>query len=436
MQRSSSYRQSLVEAIRTWLPAPFFSRWRLRQRLLWRPQRLVWMALLMAWSAEQTLTGRFEAVRDLLHALFPQWRLGQSYTGWYEAAAQWTTALQPAVAKRLRQQMQRFAGKAWTRQGWCAFAADGSRIDCPRTAANEAELGCAGRKRTGPQLYVTTLWHMGLGLPWDFRIGPGTASERRHLEAMLPDLPAGALVVADAGFVGYELCQRLLSAGQNFLLRVGSNVQLLQKLGYAVREGRWTVYLWPEKHRQRAPLVLRLIVLPQGKKHKMYLLTNVRDAAALPVADAAVLYEMRWGVEVFYRSTKQTLARRKMLSRTPEAARVELTWAILGIWLLGVMSVAGILAQGGDPLAWSVALARRHVRRAMRRAVSDQRCRESLTAQLAAATQDAYERHGSKKARDWPHKKREKQPGAPKIVPASAQQIRRAKRLRTKELAA
>jgi len=58
-----------------------------------------------------------------------------------------------------------------------------------RTAANENELKCAGKKKTGPQLFVTTLLHMGTGIPWDFRIGPGTASERRHLEEMLADLP-------------------------------------------------------------------------------------------------------------------------------------------------------------------------------------------------------------------------------------------------------
>ena len=106
--------------------------------------------------------------------------------------------------------MRDFAGKYWRRGGRCAFAADGSRVECPRTAANERELKCAGRKKTGPQLFLTTLWHMGLGLPWDYRIGPGTASERRHLEDMLPDLPDDAVVVADAGFSGYDLYRRLL----------------------------------------------------------------------------------------------------------------------------------------------------------------------------------------------------------------------------------
>jgi Transposase DDE domain len=52
---------------------------------------------------------------------------------------------------------------------------------------------------------------------------------------MAPDLPKNALVVADAGFTGYELFRRLLRADQNFLVRVGSNVHLLRKLGYFER---------------------------------------------------------------------------------------------------------------------------------------------------------------------------------------------------------
>src|SRR5262249_20923576 len=141
---------------------------------------------------------------------------------------------------------------------------------------NEEELGCAGRKRTAPQLFVTTLWHAGLGLPWDYRLGTGKASERRHLEDMLAELPPRSLLLADAGFIGYELCQRIMAAEQKFVLRVGKNVTLLTQLGYYEREDAQTVYLWPEKQRHCCPLVLRLIVCGGGKD-QVYLVTNVLD---------------------------------------------------------------------------------------------------------------------------------------------------------------
>jgi Transposase DDE domain len=427
----ASYRHGLKDAIGKLLPGPFFSRWRVAGSK-WSPLRVFWMAILMAWSAEQTLQARFEETREVVRSLFPKWALGKSYTGWYEAQRKWLTPLRPALSKRLRRQLQTRAGRRWQREGWCAFTADGSRVECPRTAANENELKCAGKKKTGPQLFVTTLLHMGTGVLWDFRIGPGTASERRHLEEMLPDLPPRSLVVADAGFTGYEFYRRILAAKQSFLLRVGSNVHLLKELGYIEREGRDTVYLWPEHNRDKPPVVLRLIERGDGKK-KMVLVTNVLDKKALTEKSAGVLYEMRWGVEVFYRSLKQTLEKRRMLSRTPEAAKCELTWALLGLWLLGQMTAEGILARGGDPLRWSAAKARDRVRRSMRRALTRRRRDRSLARDLAWAVKDGYVRRGSKKARDWPHKKTEKPPGEPKIQSATAGQRRAAKRVKAKQ---
>ncbi len=292
-------------------------------------------------------------------------------------------------------------------------------MECPRTAANEEALGRAGRAKTGPQLFVTTLWHMGTGLPWDFRIGPGTAGERRHPEEMLADLPADAVAVADAGFTGYDFYGRIAASGRAFLLRVGANAHLLRRPGYRGRENADTVYPWPDNRRSRPPPVLRPIVPGRGKR-RMYLVTDVPDEKALPRKAAALLYEMRWGVEVFYRTTKQTLRRRKMLSRTPEAARREWTWAPPGVRLLGPMSVSAIPGRGGDPLRRSAALERRRVREAMRPA-PDRPCRQSPIERLAGAVKDTYTREGEKKARDWPHRKKDKPPGGPKIGPGSKQ---------------
>jgi hypothetical protein len=430
----ASYPHGLKDAIGKWFPAQFFSRWSVAKGTKWSPQRVFWLAILMTWSAQQTLQTRFDEVRDVVRSLF-KWTLGKSYTGWYEAQLKWITPLRTALSKRLRRETQRLAGKHWEREGWCAFAADGSRVECPRTKANEEKLKCAGRKKTGPQLFVTTLLHMGTGLPWDFRIGPGTASERRHLEDMLADLPRRALVVADAGFTGYEFYRRLIAAQKNFLVRVGSNVHLLRKLGYIEREGPDIVYLWPQKNADEAPVTLRLIERREGKK-KMCLVTNVLDKEALSEESAGVLYEMRWGVEVFYRSFKQTLQKRKMRSNSPEAAECELTWALFGRWLLQSMSVEKIIARGHDPLRWSAARARDRVRKSMRSALKRRGKDRRLGKDLGRALKDSYVRLGSKKARDWSHKKKETPPGTPKIQSATAEQRRAIQRLKQKDAAA
>ena len=59
---------------------------------------------------------------------------------------------------------------------------------------------------------------------------------------MLGELPANSLLTADAGFTGYDFAKTVLQSGCELLIRVGSNVTLLKKLGY-VRESGGTVFV-------------------------------------------------------------------------------------------------------------------------------------------------------------------------------------------------
>jgi hypothetical protein len=407
-----------------------FSQWPVREGTRWTPQRLAWTTLLMAWDEGATMQARFQHATEVGHELHPHWQLGQSYGGFTAALTDHSAALVPSIVRRFQQQMHGMPASRLRVRGWCAFAADGTRIETPHTAANEAGLGCAGREKSAPQVFLTSLWHLGLGLPWDFRTGPGTDSERRHLEDMLDDLPARSLIVADAGFCGYQLCQNILHRGHSFLLRVGGNVTLLRDLGYHVEQDGNLVYLWPEDFRNQPPLVLRLISLTRGSE-TIYLLTNVLDPEQLSDADAAVLYEMRWDVEVGYRSYKQTLNRRTMKSRTPEMCLVESQWTMLGLWLLGLLCVSRQLTSRSHPRRWSAAAARDAVRCALRR--PDRSCRRGwLDSKLRQAIHDSYLRQCSKQARNYPRKKSEKPPGPPKIKPATPHQIRLATKLREK----
>ena len=385
----------------------------------------------MSWDEGQTLGARWDHACTTAQELHPHWKLGESYSGFTQALVRETPRLSEALQQKFRSTMQASAGNAWKTCGWVAFAVDGSRQEAPHTAANEADLGCAGRDKTAPQVFLTTMWHLGLGLPWDYRVGPGTDSERRHAREMVDELPPHALLVADGAFVGYELCRQLLCGGRSFLLRVGSNIRLLKKLGYYERERDDIVYLWPQKRQKggrEKPLVLRLIRLRQGKQ-TVYLVTNVLDRRQMTNTQARKLYRLRWGEEVFYRAYKQTLQRRKLLSRTAATCLVESQWTLLGLWLLGLLTVSRIMAAGGDPKAWSVAKSRELVRQALRNEPPRRQRRALLSDALARALLDNYQRRSDKAARNYPHKKTEKPPGPPRIEPAEPEEIERAKRL-------
>ena len=258
---------------------------------------------------------------------------------------------------------------------------------------------------------------------WDVRIAPAVTSERTLLRDMMPHLPPLALLVGDAGFFGYELCGDLHRRGVAFLLRVGANVELLTGLGLVQCENSDTVYLWPRAHRHGPPLVLRLIVVGTGKR-RVWLATNVRSAAALSRKQAAEFYRRRWGIETAYRAVKQTLDRRKLLSRSSDLAVLELTGLVLGSWMLGLLS---LLTRGRRfwRRPWSPARVVRALREALRNL---SRAGASLDRRLAAALGPAERSRRRRTRQDWPHRKNDPPCGPPKIRPATATLTAKAQR--------
>ena len=115
---------------------------------------------------------------------------------------------------------------------------------------------------------------------------------------MLNDLPEQCLIAADAGFVGYELAAEILRSGAQIVMRVGSNVRLLKKLG-SYRESGGLVYLWPDKiaRKKLPPLVFRLVVM-QGPRHPIYLITSVLETDVLSDAEVIEIYKARWTIEI------------------------------------------------------------------------------------------------------------------------------------------
>jgi len=416
------------EGISAGPPFSFFAK---TPGLRWAARMLVFAAILMSWDEGATQVGRFTHARKALTAMFPTRRsVGKTYQGFIKRLLPLGERLLETVTFHLRGVLEQMAGPFGTREGLAAFAIDGSRIECPRTKANEAAFGHAGKKGCGPQMWLTTLWHMGTGLPWAWKQGRSDDCERHHLRQMLHLLPAVALLVGDAGFVGYELLREILASGRSFLVRVGGNIQLLKELGWVKRYGPDTVFLWPPKHRGQAPLILRLIELQRGDQ-KVYLLTNL-SAESLMDRQAGALYSMRWGVEVFYRSLKQTLEHRTMRSRAPAQAQAELAWSLVGLQLMGLMSVREMIARGVDPLGWSVAATRDLIRPALHGCGHHPLGAQGWKNRLAACLKDRYVRTNSKTSRDWPDRKHERPPGPPKIRVASEKELRRAQELHAK----
>ena len=385
----------------------------------------------MVWEPAVTLGERFTQTLAALAGLFPgARRAGRTYQGFIKAWIAWSPQLLLGLEHYWRTLVRQAAGDQWTHQGWVPLGVDGSRMALPHTAANLQAFGCGGKKHCSPSAWLVMLLHLGTNLPWAWKIAKATADERGLLRQMLGLLPAGALVIADAGYTGYAFWQALQEAGHCFLIRVGANTRLLTRLGYAVREHDGIVYVWPARQARHGqpPLVLRLIVLHDGRK-AVYLLTNVLEATRLTDAQAAEFYRLRWSLELFFRGLKGTLGKRQMRSHAPVQAALELRWAVLGLALLGLWTVRSLRGAGRDPRRMSLAGALRHLRAMLRDPARRGRRRETLAARLTGAVRDGYARRGPKSSGHWPHKKNDGPPRAPKITPATPCQILAAKAL-------
>jgi hypothetical protein len=373
-----------------------------------------------------------------------QHQLAKTYQAFTKILRRWTDELVQLLQAALHERMQQALPQHWQVAGFTLFGVDGSRIELPRTRSHEQAYSTIRKKRRGknrrgkplaakdaqkansPQLWLTTMWHAGTGLPWDWRTGPADSSERRHMREMLSGLPAGALLAADAGFVGYEGLLEIISGSRHVLLRVGSNVRLLKGLGCA-RESAGTVYLWPDQAARQGqpPLVLRLVVAHNGK-HPVYLVTSVLSRGELTDAQVIEMYARRWGIELFYRHLKQTFRRRKLLSTSADNARVEIAWSLVGLWAMALYALVEATRNCIPPQRLSFAQLLLAFRRTLRDYLHPTEPGERLCQRLRRAIIDPYIRN-HKASRNYPRKKQEQPPGPPQIVRASHTQIQLAK---------
>ena len=264
-------------------------------------------------------------------------------------------------------------------------------------------------------------------------MGPSDSSERRHLQDILvkQKFPEYTLFCGDAGFTGYDFWTSIIDAGHNFLMRVGANVRLLTKLGYYARERNGIVYVWPDSaaRKKQPPLVLRLIHL-KSERGDIYLLTNVLNSRYLSDALASRLYTLRWGIELQFRTLKQTFGRRTLRSRTPDRAYTELEWSLLGLWMIHLFAVKEQVTVGEPPSQTSAAMAIQVVRSILFLWCEVPEEGADLWIRLQNAVIDTYERRSSKRARYRPNKKDTPSAGKPKIEVAREKKKQQLKRYR------
>ena len=430
-RRLRPHARSFVDCLREFLTPALWKqahqqRPRPRRSPRWDTQPLVLVLLLMTWCCGDSQPERFETAKAFCIVCLPKRRRpGQTVQGFQKALAKLPMRVLRTLAAGIRKTLAFRLASRWFDDGFIAIGCDGTRVECPRAVELEQRLGQANKPRSGPSLWITALVHLRLGVPWAWRIGPGTASERAHLLHMVDLLPPAALLVADAGYFGFGLAKQLLEKQVHFLLRMSSNVKLYTREEVVMehfQEG--LVYYFPAaKEKQEKPLWLRLIrVRGKKKKNDVWLLTNVVESQRLSGVAAARFYRWRWESEGQFRAYQRTLGKVKMVSRTVRLVHREAEGSLLGMQLMlaqGVLAMKPMAAGKVQPVC-----SPRKILLTIRREMQGRLPRggASYGQQLRQAVREQRLRSSAKATRSWPRRKPHKPPKPPRILKLTVEQ--------------
>ena len=435
-RRQRARAKTVAQSIRDFLTPAVFRQVRKvasrRKKPRWDLHPLVVVLLTMTWCCGDSLPEKFEAARGFYVVCCPKRkRPGKSFQGFEKAVAKLPLPVLRTLSGAIRRQIEVLFGERLLFGGFLPFGCDGSRQECPRSEELVRRLGTfrkKGRKQkdsdengSAPMIWNTSIVHLTLGIPWCWWWGKGKkASERAHLLQMLPLLPRLALLVTDAGYVGYHVIRTLLQANVFFLMRMSSQATFYTESQEPLEsfvEG--IAYYWPNNARDRGkpPLRGRLICV-RSKKRKVdvWLFTNVEDPSRLSVKLASTLYRLRWENEGFFRTYKRTLKKVKLTSRSVRLIHREAEASMIATQLLlcqGALAMPAASFQEELPVMCSP----RKVLLEIRRDINGHRRRgESFAERIGKAERERRTRQTPKEKRQWPRRKRHEPPKPPLIL--------------------
>ena len=122
----------------------------------WDLQPLIMVLALMTWTTGDSEAERFATARVFYVACHPRdKRPGKSFQGFQQALAKLPLPVLHALFAAVRQVMTAMYQRYWKSNGFVVMACDGSRLECPRSAALEKGLGCCSKKDSAPMLYFS-----------------------------------------------------------------------------------------------------------------------------------------------------------------------------------------------------------------------------------------------------------------------------------------
>ncbi len=386
----------------------------------WDLHPLLWILLLTTYCCGDNLPEKFEAARGFYVVCCPKRkRPGKSFSGFEKAITKLPMPILRALAAGIRGRFEVAFREKWKVGNFIPFGCDGTRQNCPRTEELERRLGSGGKESSSPTIWNTSIVHLTLGIPFCWRLGKGSKpSERSHLISMLPWLPKAALIVADAGYVGYQVIATMRRKVA-FLIRMSSNATFYSESNEPLEQFReGIVYYWPKRQQKegKPPLRGRLMRIHSARhKTDVWLFTNVEDPQQLSWETAATCYRWRWENEGFFRTYKQTLKKATLMGRTVAQVHREAEASMIATQLL---LCQGAMAMPPAPKNGLPVMCR--PRRVLLEARHDISARKEPTKpfaeRIARAARERRVRTSAKEKREWPRRKAHTAPHPPLLL--------------------
>jgi hypothetical protein len=260
---------------------------------------------------------------------------------------------------------------------WRLTAIDGSTVNLPDTAANEAAFGRPARSGRGnqqvgcPQIRLVGLVECGTHVVFDAALGPLRTGEPALARTLLRSLRPGMLLLADRGFVGVDLWRAAAATGADLLWRVGKNRVLPVLEQFPDGSYRTEIFDASDSHHRGRGVPVRAVEYTIAGSDEVYrLITTILDPAQAPAAELAALYAQRWEFESTLDELKTHLGGPRLVLRSqhPDGAEQELYGLLLAHHAIrGLMHQAAHDAQHDpDRISFTRSL------RVVRRQVTDQ----------------------------------------------------------------
>ena len=227
--------------------------------------------------------------------------------------------------------------KTW--RGRRLFAIDGSTLCLPDKPALRHEFDPRNDGRRPPMARVSHLYDVLNGTTHDFQVMKYSWSEHdgffKHLARL--EVP-NSIIVADRGYISFEIAVAILEAGHDFLIRARKDLNIIKA---HIESGlRDSYQAWSPTREVAAkctlenlpaePIRVRVMTIPNAKGGEpSYMVTSLVDTNDYSYKEFDWLYHQRWFIEEDYKVKKVHLELENFSGHSVEAVMQDIHAKVL-----------------------------------------------------------------------------------------------------------